>query len=150
MKRKFYHAIIALLIIGSFSILPLTSALALTTYTSHQDVTAYVSAKGNKTHSGKNPYQGACAVHPWTVGEYGNGPAAFPFGTIATLSVSVPMYPGNTSRSIFTVEDTGDYNFDLSPWFIDVWQGTDNVGGPIWTWCVDVFEIKTADITFTY
>lgn len=150
MKNKISHIIIALVLIVSLSTLPTASILAQVTYTSSQDVTSYVSAQGEKTHSGALPFQGGCAVHPWTSIDPGNGPGQFPFGATAQLSQSVPMYPGNSYRSIFTVNDTGDYGFLLTRSFIDVWQGTDNYGGPIWTWCRNVFGQRKADITFYY
>jgi len=150
-KNKNSHAMIALVLIIALSMFPTASIFAATYYTISQDVTAYISASGAKTHSGKSPYQGSCAVHPRRESDVivpGNSPGQFPFGTTAVLSESVPMYPGNTYRSVFTVEDTGDYNFNLSRSFIDVWQGTDVTGGTIWSWCINTFGIRTANITF--
>lgn len=150
-KNKISHAMIALVLLVSFSILPTVSVFAQTFITLDQDVTAYTSVPGAKTHSGTNPYQGACAVHPKTDDDVlipGDRPGQFPFGTKAVLSQAVPMYPGNTTRSIFTVEDTGDYDFVHSRSFIDVWQGTDYPGGTIWKWCINTFGTKNADITF--
>ena len=94
--------------------------------------TSTVSAQGARTYSGALPFQGACAVHLWKAGDPGSGPAEFPFGATAVLSQSVPMYPGNTSHSVFTVLNTGDYNIVHTPHFIDVWQATDYIGGTIW------------------
>ena len=150
MKSKILHTMIALVLIVSVSILPTASALADKMYTFSQDVTCYVSAQGEETHSGMLPYQGSCAVHPWKPGNPGSGPAQFPFGSAAVLSTSVPMYPGDTYLSVFTILDTGDYKFIRTPFFIDVWQGTDNSGGSIWIWCWNTFGMRKSDVTFYY
>lgn len=50
------------------------------------------------------------------------------------------MYPDSTIRNTFTILDTGDYGFVLTPHFIDVWQGTDTTGGPIYNWCRNTFS----------
>lgn len=127
-----------------------TAFAAQTVRTYNQQVTAYTS-NGTACHSGKMPYQGAVAVHPQRssdVIKFGNGPGKYPFGTSVVLGTAVPMYPGSSTRSTFTVEDTGDYGFRLTDSWVDVWQGNGPTGGTINNWCKNTFGTKRSDITF--
>lgn len=152
-RKNVVHKLMVLILVASVSMLSTKSALAevIVTHINQQSVTAYTSEPSRLTHSGVSPYIGCCAVHPRRSTDFmipGNGPGIVNFGTLAVLSEAVPMYPGTTTRSIFTVEDTGDYQFNHSQFFVDVWQGTDYNGGPIDTWCEDEFEIRYLDIKF--
>ena len=143
-RKSILHKLIVLTLVASFSTSTISVFAATTTSTTGQDVTAYTSRSGKVTHSGVTPYLGSCAVHLRKSTDYmipGNGPGIVNFGSTAVLSVAVPMYPGTTSRSIFTVEDTGDPDYNHSRFFIDVWQGVDSLTGPINTWCLQKFGV---------
>jgi hypothetical protein len=84
----------------------------------NQDATAYCGTKGSLTHSEKTPKAGMCAVH---FNSSTNKPY-ISFGTKLTLSSKINI--NGTKYSTLTVEDTGDYNFKWSNYWIDVCFGT--------------------------
>jgi len=57
------------------------------------------------------------------------------------------MYGSTSTRSTFTVEDTGDLNFVCSPNWVDIWQGQLNDIGAK-NWCSTTFGKRTSDVTF--
>lgn len=145
-SKIFKIAFFSLTLVMLLSALTVPAFAAQTVRTYNQQITAYTS-NGTACHSGKMPYPGAVAVHPQKpndVIKFGNGPGKYPFGTTVTLGTAVPMYSGST-RSSFTVEDTGDYAFRFTDSWIDVWQGSGTAAN---NWCKNTFGTRRSDITF--
>ncbi|GIN41538.1 hypothetical protein M3589_24050 [Heyndrickxia oleronia] len=90
----------------------------------NQHVTAYSlpqylpNGQPRRTHSGKIPQWGYAAVHPVR----GGTSPVIPFGSAVVFDTPV-LHPLYGSRSSFQIEDTGDYGYNWSYNFVDIWFG---------------------------
>lgn len=68
-------------------------------------------------------YYGMCAVHAPKNNPTGLPISPFHFGDVIVLNKPITMTPHETQWQRFMVEDTGDPNWILSTYFIDLYWG---------------------------
>lgn len=124
MKKIVYF--IGVLLIGFFFNFN-TEAYAATHYYENQNTSAYTGSTGGhgSTYGYYNSQYNTVAVHK----DLANKPY-IPFGTRINLSQSLYLTGANTSRSSFTVTDTGS-GPGRTPYWIDIYYGYNSAGASL-------------------